>query len=820
MKLHFSSQRICLLLMLLLMTGVGKAAEFFSAEDTQKFNNQLDTAEKSLPGAKENPLQLGELQNQAINLSLQAQNCINEYEQQQTQTKQDLDSLGKATPEEDAEVKVKRKQLETQKQQIEKNLSQCRLLNLRAKTVENTARTAAQKITTEQLFTASPSILTLQLNLLREPERWQTETTAIARILLSPPINWKNLLMALGYGMAGMLVGFLWSTYKRRYYRQTEPVMHNTSPTLEVVWRSIINIIPYALFAGLTSLSLSLAPAGVPEIMKTCLTLLIFSLSYAVLRAILRSRAKIEGVERVNVQAGKQIYFWAKVLLVATLVGIVFHWPALDTFYPEGTMATPTASHLPVEIPESTSTADKAETAPTPPPTAQIQLQTNNLVGLMRIACGTLIGFTLMRLVWLLAAHFRLLQIARIHVGVGIALMIAIGSLWIGYRNLSSFLFSGVFGTLFLLLATWLLLRIPTEIFDGLDEGRAPWQQHIRQQIGLKPNQIMPGLLWIRLTHTLAISGLMVLALLRLWGMSEQTLTVLLNQVVNGITIGGLKLEPLRLLGGILVFVLLFSFAKIFKEHLADTWLRRTTLSRGAREATTIISGYVGIVLAIILGLSVAGIEFKNLAIIAGALSVGIGFGLQNIVNNFVSGLILLFERPIRKGDWIKVGNAEGYVREISIRSTTIQTFDRSDIIVPNSELISGQVVNMMLNDNYGRILIPISVSYGSDTELVMQLLREVAMAHPVVIKDRNDMKINVFFRGFGETSLNFELRCFVREVETKSSVTSDLNLSIDKVFRQYGVDVPLPQRTVHVVPTEPETAPAVAKPTETPVKP
>ena len=193
---------------------------------------------------------------------------------------------------------------------------------------------------------------------------------------------------------------------------------------------------------------------------------------------------------------------------------------------------------------------------------------------------------------------------------------------------------------------------------------------------------------------------------------------------------------------------------------------------------------------------------------------------MQNIVNNFVSGLILLFERPIRKGDWIKVGNAEGYVREISIRSTTIQTFDRSDIIVPNSELISGQVVNMMLNDNYGRILIPISVSYGSDTELVMQLLREVAMAHPVVIKDRNDMKINVFFRGFGETSLNFELRCFVREVETKSSVTSDLNLSIDKVFRQYGVDVPLPQRTVHVVPGEPETAPTVAKPTETPVKP
>ena len=212
----------------------------------------------------------------------------------------------------------------------------------------------------------------------------------------------------------------------------------------------------------------------------------------------------------------------------------------------------------------------------------------------------------------------------------------------------------------------------------------------------------------------------------------------------------GFTLEPLRIISGLLILAVLVSLTHVFKKNLAESWLRRTTLSRGAREAITTVSGYSGILLAILMGLSVAGIEFKNLAIIAGALSVGIGFGLQNIVNNFVSGLILLFERPIRRGDWIKVGNAEGYVRDISIRSTTIQTFDRSDIIVPNSEIISGQVTNMMLNDNFGRIILPVGVAYGSDTEQVMQILREVANAHPAVLKDRSDMKINVFFRGFG----------------------------------------------------------------------
>ena len=156
---------------------------------------------------------------------------------------------------------------------------------------------------------------------------------------------------------------------------------------------------------------------------------------------------------------------------------------------------------------------------------------------------------------------------------------------------------------------------------------------------------------------------------------------------------------------------------------------------RSARESMATVSGYIGASIAIIVAMGVAGLDLSKLAIIAGALSVGIGFGLQNIVNNFISGLILLFERPIKTGDWIVVGDVEGYVKRISIRSTHIQTFDRADVIVPNSALISGKVVNWMLKDVKGRIRVPIGVAYGSDVQTVKKVLLEIGGEHPEIIK-------------------------------------------------------------------------------------
>jgi len=248
------------------------------------------------------------------------------------------------------------------------------------------------------------------------------------------------------------------------------------------------------------------------------------------------------------------------------------------------------------------------------------------------------------------------------------------------------------------------------------------------------------------------------------------------------------------------VFAVLLVLNGWFKRKLEKSWLPKTTMTRGARESIATVSGYAGIALAIIIALGVMGVDFTKLAIIAGALSVGIGFGLQNIVNNFISGLILLFERPIKTGDWIVVGDTEGYVKRISIRSTHIQTFDRADVIVPNSELISGKVTNWMLRDKRGRIRVPIGVAYGSDVTRVTELLLQVADEHPKVIKNPALAPAPaVIFLGFGASSLDFELRCYIEDINDKLRCVSDLNYAIEALFREQQIEIPFPQRDIHL---------------------
>lgn len=748
----FTRRWLCLILLTLLALPLPTTANEFSIERLNDLSTQLNAAETLFQEQKYPDIsKLDSLTTTAASLEQIAKTCVTQQEQQQTQTQQAMDSLGEASTDEDAEVRRKRKELTEQKQQVEKTLSQCRLLSLRATTLLTDARQSRQALLTQQLLAPSASVLNHLQVILLESGVWKAEINGLVHTLSNLPLNKTHVSIALAYGTAGLVAGLFWSTHKRRQYRETLPPIHATSPTLAAVWISLLRYLPFTLFAGLAALSLYFAPPGVPLILQFMQALLLFGVSYGIMHSLLRPAGQVEGVVPATQQTGQKLYFWARLLIISTLIGTIFHSPLLDS-------------------------------------ASQITTSPSHLVGLIRIALGTVIGFALARLIWLMSNHFLFIQRTRLHwLAVG-ALLLAVASLWLGYRNFSVFLFTGVFGTLFLLLAAWLLLKIPAEIFDGVDVGRTAWQQRLRQQLGLRSNQLVPGLLWLRLANTLVVSGVLLILSLRLWGMPEQNFTLLLTQLASGIQIGGFTLEPLRIIGGLLIVALLVSLTHVLKKNLAESWLRRTTLSRGAREAITTISGYTGILLAVLMGLSVAGIQFENLAIIAGALSVGIGFGLQNIVNNFVSGLILLFERPIRRGDWITVGTAEGYVRDISIRSTTIQTFDRSDIIVPNSQIISGQVTNMMLNDNFGRVIIPVNVAYGADTEQVMAILQEAAHAHPLVLKDRSDMKISVFFRSFGDNALNFELRCFIRDIETKVRVTSDLNLAIDKALRQQAI--------------------------------
>jgi len=370
----------------------------------------------------------------------------------------------------------------------------------------------------------------------------------------------------------------------------------------------------------------------------------------------------------------------------------------------------------------------------------------------------------------------------------------------IGYRNLSLYLVQGLLGSALLTIALWLVSALLTDTFDGLDQGRYDWQLYIRKKLRLNKKQPVPGLLWLRLITILAIWLVFIISVVRLWGYNAVSWAALVQIITDGFDFGDYRIVPARLILAVIIFSILIAFMRWFRQETLPSWVNRTALDHGAREALVSIISYIGIIIAAVFGLSLAGFSFTNIAIVAGALSVGIGFGLQNIVNNFISGIILLFERPIRTGDWVVVGNTEGYVRKISIRSTQIETFDRADVIVPNSELISNQVTNWMLHDPWGRVIVPVGVAYGSDVGKVREVLLRVANEHEMVLKDESKVSPpKVLFRGFGDSSLNFELRCYLRNVDRRLDTTSDLNFAIDKAFREANIEIPFPQRDLHL---------------------
>jgi small-conductance mechanosensitive channel len=371
-----------------------------------------------------------------------------------------------------------------------------------------------------------------------------------------------------------------------------------------------------------------------------------------------------------------------------------------------------------------------------------------------------------------------------------VLLGVALGAELLGFTTLAHLLGEGVLGATYLAVALHGGLRVASMLAAVALRSHAVARLHVARRHAAR---LEGGL-------GRGLAGLAVLVwvfvVLDLFAVQDAALGFLRRALGRPLEVGEVSLSLGDLLGFALAVLGAVFLSRGLRFLLEEEVYVRAGVQRGAAVAISSSLHYALLFLGILLGLAVAGVDFGRITLLAGALGIGVGFGLQTVVNNFVSGLLLLFERPVKVGDTVEVGSLLGDVTRIGIRSSTIRTFDGAEVIVPNANLVTDQVINWTLSDRQRRVDVGVGVRYGTDPRRVMEILLEAARSHPRVLAHPAPTAL---FRAFGDSALEFQLRAWVASFEISFEVQSDLNVAVNAALTAAGIEIPFPQRDLHL---------------------
>ncbi len=757
-------KKILLLIFLLLSFSLPPYAVADDAGDMaamEKMASQLKKVSKKLSRGQFEGEDLTAWTKLSIKMKSAASLCISNSEAALLDLKTVMDGLGEKVKGEDVDVTKKRAAYQKQKAELDKTLAKCNLFIVSSSEITKHIGDAEKFYFKQKYLARSPHMIELVMAYVNNPVAILHESGDF--IFKNSGIREIDTLDAV-LSLVAVLLSIFIGIWLRRKLLSLESKRHWQDDFSENLIRAVLTTLsssaPYLMgsaAAAIASVVITLEVAEVPFITEFFIGLLIFFLVTTAIRLLMAPSAPAKLFLSFSPSIAEALAKRFKVLAILGLIGYLAFYTVFSESIVESDL-----------------------------------MLLRNIFSL----------FFVVNLVWTLQVIIsspKLPKLRYISMLVIIAVIASLIAEWMGYRNLAYSSRRIIMLSFIVFIAFIGIAKVFRDIFNAIDDGTYPWCRRIHKTLGVENGEKVPGLIWIRLLATIVIWGSFAVLFINAWDYSGGIIEQVKSYIVHGFDIGEFRIIPSRILWALLIFGTIIILSSWVRSQLENNWLKMTTMGQGARDAMVTIIGYIMFLLAILAGLSAAGFDFGNITIIAGALSVGIGFGLQNIVNNFVSGLILLFERPIRKGDWIVVGGTEGVVKDIQIRSTRIQTFDRSDVIVPNSELISNQVTNWVLSSKSGRAIIPVGVAYGTDTEKVRDILMAIAEDNDSVSKTGLVPKPVVLFREFGDSSLNFELRVFLHNVDSRLSIISEINFAIDKAFREEAIEIPFPQRDLHV---------------------